>query len=82
MKMLRIILLSLLFPLLATGCRSEYREGFNQAVDDVRKVRREGGVVGEAGMVIGNELGLPGDESKSEEWNRGYQAGARSELRK
>ena len=74
-------LVSLLI-LTVSGCNSEYDQGYRKAVQDVRETRQKTGVVGEATMQLGDQLGLIGDPQRSAEWNRGYREGAHAELQK
>ncbi len=66
----------------STGC-TDYRAGYNQAVQDVRQVRKSGNLASELAMKASVASGLiPTDSTKSADWNAGYREGLKEELAK
>jgi hypothetical protein len=60
---------------------TNYQEGYNQGVREVREMRRKGEFGSEIGAKTAIAFGLrPSVESKSADWNAGYQKGISDEL--
>ena len=60
---------------------TDYQQGYNHGVREVREVRKSGGVLMEFGMQAADSFGIrSSNESKSADWNAGYQKGVKDEL--
>jgi|GEM_PF-3433564 len=69
--------------LFVAGCRSEYQQGYEQGVREVREFRQQSGIAGELAIQAADELGAYSSKpDKSADWNAGYRAGAHDEIQK
>ncbi len=79
----------LLIALFIVGCGpggleiTDYQQGYNQGVREVREMRKEGGWAANLGgqMAVALEM-FPTRDNKSADWNAGYRQGIKDEMAK